>query len=154
MTESAQWAGPHRSHLSWALPVGLIQWKFSFLFGNKLVQMGPKTTVICLPVEKLSKNLTCITKWEVKGGVTVTLFSAYRYWELDQLFIKIHHHTSLQWVRPNFLHQTQNSDTKLTIVMWCQVFRWEVFSAIQRWFPPQTAATVGLWTRSGIKKTL
>ena len=35
---------------------------------------APFFLVICFPVEKLSLNLKCITRWEGTGGVTITIF--------------------------------------------------------------------------------
>ena len=44
-------------------------------------------------------NVKWKTRWEGRDGITLYFFSAYRYWELDQLFIRRHLNKDLKWTK-------------------------------------------------------
>ena len=74
----------------------------------------------------------------VAGGyvinrATPSSFLVYTYWELHQHFMKRQNHKSLQWTKllfgPTYIRlqaswsiQKKKAGTKLTVLMWCQIF--------------------------------
>ena len=90
-----------------------------------------------LPRGQCSKNhLNCITIWDGRDGVTITIFfPAYKGWTRDQLCIRQHPYNYLKWTKlclgPNqtrleaflgFLAKTKmKAYTNLTVVVCCQI---------------------------------
>ena len=72
----------------------------SQLFQRSILIMDIATYRLNQHRDLCSENyLKCITRWEGRGGVTITIFPAYKEWTQYQLSIRRHPHKDLKWTK-------------------------------------------------------
>ena len=129
--------------------------------------MDIATSRLNQPRGQCSENCQkCITRWEGRDRVTITIFPAYKGWTQDQLSIRRHPHKDLKLTKLcvgpiqtrleaflGFLGKTKmKAYTKLTVVMCCQIVARKSVAPSSGDFWWRPAPRNGLWTRSGILK--